>query len=243
LWTSLDTATPTLAGRLDWAVDAWSDIAARLLDPTADYPCHFGAQGQQQGHNHFTVVDREHAGAYGVPVLARTLRRFHELARSGPKRQSLIALIGPPDPDATLANHHARFWSLLRELHAEDAVPWPTDAPVDPDDPTWQWCFDGEPWFLFVGSPAYRARRSRRLGGCLTVVFQTRRVFDGLGGNTPAGQAAKRRIRARLAVYDDVPAHPYLGDPASSSTHKWRQYALPDDQGTVAARCPYATDR
>jgi hypothetical protein len=54
-------------------------------------------------------------------------------------------------------------------------------------------------------------------------------VFEGLGGSTIAGQAAKRLIRERLDRYDAVPAHLHLGDPERSSQHKWRQYALPDD--------------
>jgi uncharacterized protein (TIGR02246 family) len=64
----------------------------------------------------------------------------------------------------------------------------------------------------------------------------------GASGSTPAGRAAKKRIRSRLATYDDVPAHPFLGDPAFSSTHKWRQYALPDSQVVTIAACPPRED-
>jgi len=238
LWTEPEAAARMLRGRLDWALQDWAAIAAQLTDPVDDYPCYFGTQGQQRGHNWYTVVDSRYPAEFGVPVLAGTLLRFRELAHSGPKRQSLIVLVGPPDPRATLSDHHAMFWSLLDQLGTEDRFPWPDEVPADPADPKWQWCFGGEPWFLFAGSPAYKARRSRQLGNSLTVVLQTRRVFQGLSGSTAAGRAAKQRIRSGLRTYDDVPSHPFLGDPAFSSTYKWRQYALPDDQDTTSAACP-----
>jgi FPC/CPF motif-containing protein YcgG len=71
-----------------------------------------------------------------------------------------------------------------------------------------------------------------------------RRVFDGLSGSSPAGKAAKARIRQGLDAYDEVGIHPHLGDPNASSTHKWRQYVLPDDDHIVApGACPFAVPK
>jgi FPC/CPF motif-containing protein YcgG len=149
--------------------------------------------------------------------------------------------VGPPRPAYHLDADIARFWSLLALLTAHDPTPWPVDRPSDPRDPAWQWCFAGEPWFTFMCSPAYRARLSRNLGPCLTLIFQTRRVFDGLSGESVAGQAAKARIRSSLLAYDRVPAHPHLGGAGASSSFKWRQYALPDDQTELPPEnCPWA---
>jgi FPC/CPF motif-containing protein YcgG len=224
---------------LEWLAEAYSTISEKLLDPALEYPCHFGVQGQQLGHNWFTAVDAGRPG-YGVDTLAATLLAFRARAREGPRRQSLIAFVGPPEPAATLAAEHARFWALLGTLTARDPAPWPDAYPRDTTDPGWRWCFAGDPWFVFAASPAYRARRSRNLGPCLTVVFQTDRVFQGLAGTTTAGRAAKRVIRARLASYDLVPPHPHLGDQQLSSVHKWRQYALPDDQEILRPEgCPF----
>ncbi|WP_405616616.1 YqcI/YcgG family protein [Streptomyces sp. NBC_01508] len=224
---------------LDWLPDVYTTFAQTLLSPSA-YPCHFGVQGQQRGHNWFAAVDSRLPESHGVPALAHTLLAFREQAWSGPKRQSLVVFVGPPDPDAELAYHHAQFWQLLRDLSALDPAPWPDSVPHRADDPDWQWCFAGEPWFVFASSPGYRARRSRDLGPCLTLVFQTGRVFQGIGGSTVAGQAAKRRVRGRLEEYDGIGPHPALGDPDFSSQYKWRQYALPDDQTVPAGPvCPF----
>lgn len=241
LWSALQQPqTDVPAGLPGWVPYAYEAFTAKLLDQERAYPCHFGVQGQQRGNNWFTIFDASFPGEHGVRALGDALLEFRERARRGPRRQTLVVLAGPPEPHAELAGHRAAFWALLRELSAIDTEPWPEGLPTDTADPAWQWCFAGEPWFTFMASPGYRHRESRNLGPCLTLVFQTRRVFEGLGGSTVAGQAAKQRIRAHLERYDKVPPHPFLGDPMYSSVHKWRQYALPDDQSVgTAEKCPF----
>jgi FPC/CPF motif-containing protein YcgG len=232
----------------DWlpATFASFDQTMHAVDPV--YPCHFGVRGQIAGNNWFAAVDERGIPAYRVADLARTLVTFRERAWSGPKRQSLVVFVGPPghhaahrrQPSDDLADDTARFWRLLAELSTYDADPWPPDMPADPHEATWQWCFAGEPWFTFMCSPAYRARASRNVGPCLTLVFQTRRVFDGLSGTSVAGTSAKEQVRQALLAYDSVPVHPHLGVTGSSSRYKWRQYALPDDQRELPADgCPW----
>ena len=222
----------------DWLTPAYVVFTRSVLSLAPDYPCYLGARGQLDGNNSFAALDERADGA--VAQLARSLVTFRRRAWTGPKRQSLIVFVSPPQPPADLDAEFARFWDLLAALHRYDPAPWPVDMPTDPRDPAWQWCFAGEPWFTFMCSPAYRARRSRNVGPCLTLVFQTRRVFDGLSGTSVAGQAAKARIRKRLHAYDAVPPHPHLGDGTSSTRHKWRQYALPDDQAELALdACPW----
>jgi FPC/CPF motif-containing protein YcgG len=224
---------------VDWFPEVYEAFAARMLSRSEDYPCHFGVQGQQRGHNWFSVFDERSPGRYDIPALAGTLRAFQHRARTGPTRQSLVVFAGPPEPVATLAAHHERFWRILADLSFVDSSQWPDGFAADPAHPRWQWCFGGEPWFVFACSPAYRRRRSRDVGPCLTLVLQTARVFEGIGGSTVAGKAAKRLVRQRLARFDSVPVHPHLGDPRMSSEHKWRQYALPDDSTVLAPdRCP-----
>ncbi|MYW17013.1 hypothetical protein GT039_15800 [Streptomyces sp. SID2955] len=242
LWSALEQPQANGPARFPgWFPDAYETFAKKLLDQERAHPCYFGVQGQQRGNNWFTLFDSSFPEEHGVHALADSLVAFREQARRGPKRQTLIVFAGPPEPHAELADHQAAFWTLLRDLSTVDTDPWPEGYPTDTASPAWQWCFAGEPWFTFMASPGYHHRDSRNLGPCLTLVFQTRRVFDGLSGSTVAGQAAKRRIRAALEHYDTVPPHPYLGDPMYSSVHKWRQYALPDDQSVgEPEKCPFA---
>jgi FPC/CPF motif-containing protein YcgG len=165
-------------------------------------------------------------------------------ATEAPGPSGSLPPVAASGPSGRLARDRERFWELLSGLSRLDGHGRPEEVPGDPRDPRWQWCFGGEPWFVFALSPGYAHRRSRRAGPCLTLVFQTRRVFTGLGGATPAGQAAKRRIRAALRAYDGSPPHPHLGDPGGSSTYKWRQYVLPDDQTILPEDgCPFRGHR
>jgi uncharacterized protein len=224
----------------DWLSAAYAAFNAVLLGTAEQHPCYFGVQGQQRGDNWFWAFDERLPDTNGAATLAAALVVFQQRAWTGAKRQSLVVFAGPPEPEPTLERHHAVFWQVLQALTTHDPAPWPARQPTDPRDPAWQWSFAGEPWFVFAGSPAYMARRSRNLGSCLTLVFQTRRVFDGLAGSTAAGKAAKRRIRERLVSYDALAPHPHLGNPLHSSTFKWRQYALPDDQRTLPEdACPF----
>src|SRR5262245_30411316 len=192
----------------DWLSHACSAYTARLTDDKDLYPCHFGVTGQERGHTWFTAVDHGQPHRYGVDALVESLLAFREIAWSGPARQSIVVFVGPPAAVPDLAADHAAFWSLLRQLSDRDPADWPSDRPRDTTDPNWQWCFAGEPWFTFVCSPGYVNRRSRNLGPCLTIVFQTRRVFEGLSGSTRTGQLAKQAVRQRLLSYDAVPPHP-----------------------------------
>lgn len=229
----------------DWFTGAHAKFRDILLDD-AGYPCHFGVNGERAEHNWFAALDASRPG-FGVAELAQALRDYYLLARTGPARQSLVVLVGPPDPQPDLERDAARFWQVLSQLSAQDVDPWPAGRPTDSGEPSWQWCFAGQPWFVFGASPAYRDRRSRAVGPCLTLVFQlVERVFEGLSGSSIAGKAAKGQIRRRLADYDTAPAHPHLGDAQYSSTYKWRQYFLPDDDRILPERAcpwqPHATD-
>lgn len=235
---ALPPAGPPAPG--DWLPAAAGTFADALVRADPPYPCDFGARAQRLGHNRATALDARDAAGLGLAALADSLRVFAGLAASGPPRQSLVVFCGPPPGTPDLAADRYRFWTVLEGLSGLDSAGWPASVPDDPIDPRWQWSFGGEPWFVFALSPAYAARRSRAVTTCLTLVFQTGRVFTGLGGSTAAGRRAKRRIRAALAAYDAVPAHPHLGDAERSSSAKWRQYLLPDDQSVYPAdTCPY----
>ncbi len=226
-----------------WADGARENFVTRLLDDAAPgYPCHFGVRAQQQGRNAFAAFDRGDSSSAGIERLAQVLLRFYERTRSGPRRTSLVVFVGPPEPQPSLERDRGEFWRILGALREHDPRPWPADQPADAADRRWQWCFNGEPWFVIACSPAYRARRSRNLGPCLTIVFQTLRVFEGLSGSTTPGKLAKQRIRAQLERYDLVGPHPHLGDSQQSSFFKWRQYSLPDDQATLPPEaCPFTS--
>lgn len=242
LWTADQMAAEAASSEppWDWLEPTYQAFTSTLLDEDQKFPCVFGVSAQSHGHNSFTAVDSRMPCAYGIEAMAASLRTFRERAWQGPRRQSLIVFIGPPDEQHDLARDGTRFWRLLADLSAHDEAPWPDGSPRDPRDPKWEWCFAGEPWFTFMCSPAYVVRRSRNIAPCLTVIFQTRRIFDGLFGNTPPGQIAKKTVRDRLIAYDGQPPHPHLGSAEQQCDYKWRQYVMPDDLEVLPVdKCPF----
>lgn len=231
-------------GLPDWVRRAYGEFHARLTD-TDDYPCHFGVQAQRSGHNWFAAVARD-PGRADAEALGRALLSYAERSRSGPRRQSFVIFAGPPsspsaeDGSGSGATAAACFWRILSALSSIDPAPWPAGYSQDTKDPDWQWCFGGAPWFVFAGSPANAVRRSRDFGGCLVLVFQTMRVFEGLLDTKRSWHAAKDRIRASLERYDTLPIHPHFGALTDEASYRWRYAVLPDDQQVAPAEgCPF----
>ena len=215
--------------------DAYASFRRILLAEHPPFPCHFGVDGELRDANRYAYVDEETREA--LPAM---LERFLEVAsRPARDRMSLVVFAGPPEAGLPLEEYRRRFWELLVFLHERDPEPWPEAVPRDPAHPRWEFSFAGQPLFVFGSCPAYRRRRSRNLGECLVLIFQSKVVFAGIGGETPAGRAAKRKIRQRLLAYDAVPPYPDLGSADHSSLSKWRQYFPSDDEEPVGGACPF----
>ena len=218
-----------------WLQEAYETYRDVILDPA--FPCYFGTKAEERDRMRFCCVrdgEQDH--------LPDVLRAFLAHSREHPRHRSVLIVFYEPDGrPRTLAEDEARFWELLRWLHERDREPWPDDVPTDPSDPHWEYCFAGEAMFVFPCSPAYRSRRSRRMGPYYMVCFQPRRVFYGVESGSPAGQRARERIWARVRDWDAVEPHPELehmayGDP---EMREWKQYVLPDDNTPLRGRCPF----
>jgi FPC/CPF motif-containing protein YcgG len=219
-------------------------VLRAIFDDQADpYPCHFAAQGEQLATNYYTYLDISPAGRLAddeVAALADAMRGFLRLPRAEPRhRLSLLCLAGPPG-EHTFAAYRERYWQILRRLLRYDTAAWPERVPTDPGDPRWHLCFGGEPLFAFGACPGYLPRRSRVLGDCLVLVFQPLSVFSDMSGGVPLGRAAKRRIRAALGRYENVPLIADTGDGISSTSEKWKQYFPDVDGEPIRGRCPLA---
>jgi uncharacterized protein len=222
-----------------WLRSSVTRYRERMLDDTDPYPCHFGVRGERLAVNRYAFVD---AAPDAIRRLGDVLVSFAELQSGDPTEVKRTLVVFAQEPvGRDRAAQSAAFWALLQGLHAVDQDPWPANVPSDPADPRWEFCFAGQPWFVIATSPAETLRRSRRIANHPVYFFQVKRIFADLGGETPAGRAAKRLIRRRLAAYDGVAAPVVLGDPAHSSSSKWRQYVLPasPDGDAAGERCPF----
>lgn len=198
-----------------------------------DYPCHFGRQALERGQLLTT-----YAGKDDLEPLAHALEFFLDntpRVRGG--RHALCAFIQSP-AGSTHEDYDRGFWQVLQYLHDHDPKPWPAALPTTPQDPGWEFCFNGEAMFVFAAVPTHVLRASRNLGRHLVMIFQPRSVFLDIAGGTPAGALARSRIRERLDAWDLSRPHPSMGDYGDPSNFEWRQYFIPDDDSDLHQVCP-----
>lgn len=219
----------------EWFIRCLETFHTIVTDP--EYPCYFGSAAAHRGELYYTISDpcTQH-------LLARTLQNFLANARLVPDERRNLTVFFPPDAlPLAHSEYERRFWSVLRALHQADASPWPDSVSVDPDQANWEFCFAGEPVFVFCAAPSYRLRSSRNLGPGMLMLMQPRRSFFGIEGHTRAGIQARNKTRERLEKWDQMPVHPDLGVYGESDNREWRQYVLPDGNSPVTGTCPFAT--
>ena len=202
------------------------------------FPCFFGKASVEEGRPLYAFV-----GSTTQPDSLASLRdallEYLDVYEAHGDRVSFAVFFKPPEASLTEAAWHERFWHVLQYLHVEDPEPWPEDIPTDPDDPYWEFCFGGEPIFPTARAPFYDDRQSRYCPVGLEVTFQPRTIFEGITGDTQAGQNARDEIRSRLEEYDDAACpHADLGEWGQEGDREWPQYLLNEDDAQAPERCP-----
>jgi amino acid adenylation domain-containing protein len=201
----------------------------------AEYPCHFGRNALHLGELFGTWVGDDG----DLSAMRDDLAAFLDATRPFAHRRMALSAFFAPAPAAGHAEHGRRFWTVLRRLCDADDRPWPDEIPTAPEHNRWEFSFHGVPMFVFAATPTHIARRSRNLGPGLVMLFQPRNVFAGIEGGSPAGIVARRRIRERLAAWDAVEPHPFMGDYGDLSNFEWKQYYITDaDGGAMYEACP-----
>lgn len=213
-----------------WWSEAYRRYRETLEQP--EYPCFFGQAAERRGEM-FYAFDGDRA-----EVARATMRRFVALGRDAALVRHSLAMFCAPDPaPASHAEFLQRFWRILRQLHDADDAPM---QPADPDDPLWEFSFDGRKMFVVGTSPTYRRRRSRAIGREIVLLFQPREVFIDPATGAPISADIRRQIHARMLAYDGMPVHPDIGFYGDPRNREWKQYCLPDDNAPVGGRCPFA---
>lgn len=223
----------------------WQRIAFELLsekvgDKADTFPCIPGRQGflTDQLRISFAGDPREEGTPEEVGLL---LSEYGKISRNTGRYASLLVIFDTPED---LAEHYSveayeeLFWSFLNRLSGCDPKDMPEDMPEDPEHYKWEFCFDGEPYFILCATPAHEARQSRSFPFFM-LAFQPRWVFEGLNDSTAFGRNMSRLIRKRLEAYDEAPLHPRLGWYGGKDNLEWKQYFLRDDE-TQVSKCPFS---
>ncbi|WP_281658435.1 YqcI/YcgG family protein [Halobacillus sp. Cin3] len=203
------------------------------------YPCVPGIQGYTNGMLRFGFLEDPRSSS-ASEQLGELLKSYGEVSRQTGSYTSLVVFCDTRallKDQLEIKDYENVFWSLLNQTHALDEKEWPEDISQDPEDPSWEFCFHGEPYFAFCATPAHTKRNSRCFPSLL-LAFQPRWVFENINDSTTYGRRLKNVIRKRLLDYDDLPAHPALKWYGQEDNHEWEQYFLRDDD-TSLPQCPF----
>ncbi|QGQ99656.1 hypothetical protein EHS13_34740 [Paenibacillus psychroresistens] len=223
----------------NWQLQAYNDFAAMLNDDENAYPCIPGKQGFLADHLRFGFIPDPNSEA-ASRELASLLMQYGQISRETGKYASLVVFTQPLEgvQKKSIEEYEHVFWELMNKVNSYDQKAWPPEVSRDPSQASWEFCFDGNPYFIFCATPAHTIRKSRHFSSLL-LAFQPRWVFADINDSTPFGLKIKKAIRSRLVEYDGIPAHPSLNWYGQKDNLEWKQYYLRDDD-QVPAQCPFA---
>lgn len=221
-----------------WQQSAYTDFSDMMCDEQHPYPCVPGKQGFQRDMLRFGFADDPRTPG-SIEQTALLLKEYGEISRDTGNYASLVVFFQSDGVEGAGINHYQDlFWSVLNKVHHLDETPWPEGIAEDPHHHSWEFCFDGEPYFAFCATPAHSIRKSRHFP-CFMIAFQPRWVFDEINSSTAFGQKLKKVIRKRLVEYDEIDAHPSLKWYGEEDNHEWKQYFLSDDDSSLS-KCPFS---
>lgn len=214
----------------DWKLKAYDSYKEKLR--ASDFPCFFGQTGEIRGEMIYAFLSWGSREQFAVEM-----HEFVALLETPDyKRCSLVAFFEPDPALTTHANFVDRFWEMLQMLHDKDPHPACSSTP---EDPLWEFSFEGSEMFVVGSSPTYKQRRSRNLGPGIVLIFQPRHLFIDPATSEPIAPEIRRRIHKRMLTYDGMTVHPDIGFYGQLENREWKQYALPDDNSPVTGRCPF----
>jgi FPC/CPF motif-containing protein YcgG len=217
-----------------WKLQAYESYRTKLQ--AANFPCFFGQAGEIRGEMIYTFISQHFPQQF-----VRDMQEFVTLLDTAEyERCSLVAFC---EPDPKITTHAAfvdRFWGLLQMLHEHDRHP---ALERTPNDPLWEFSFEGCEMFVVGSSPTYIQRRSRNLGPGIVLIFQPRRLFIDPATSQPIAAEVRHRIHRRMLAYDEMSVHPDIGFYGQPTNREWKQYALPDDNSPETGSCPFHTRR
>ncbi|WP_446743576.1 YqcI/YcgG family protein [Silvibacterium acidisoli] len=213
-----------------WKLKAYNDYRAKLRE--TGYPCFFGQTAEIRGEMIYTFVSFD-----SLKPFVRNMSQFVHLIQTRDHERSSLVAFFKPDPGLTDHTQFTyRFWSALQFLRDHDEA---STTHREPEDPLWEFSFDGCEMFVVGASPTYRQRGSRNLGDGMVLIFQPRVLFIDPETSEPISGEVRRRIHKRMLTYDGMPVHPDIGLYGQDTNREWKQYVLADDNSPEDGRCPF----
>ncbi|KOP66433.1 hypothetical protein AMS62_15215 [Bacillus sp. FJAT-18019] len=224
----------------EWQREAITRLAEKMTDRSAKFPCIPAVQGHAKNHFRYGFIQKGEAQE-AAEQLALMLGEFGSRSRELGPYTSLVVWIRTEPSRENLEGieyYERLFWQLLSRTTEYDTEPWPAELPEDPADHLWEFCYAGEPYFVYCGTPAHELRHSRH-SPYMMLAFTPRWVLKQFNARVRQAEHTKVMIRKRLAEYDPVPPHPDLKFYGAEDNYEWKQYFLRDNT-TSLLKCPFA---
>lgn len=222
-----------------WQQSAYNDFAATIADEANTFPCVPARMGFLSNHLRYSFVG-DSREEQSINLLAQCLKEYAKVSRSCGKYTTLTVFFHTPLDmleSFKVEDYQQLFWSVLNHLTNIDEVAWPEEIPTDPVHNEWEFCFNGEPYFISCATPAHKLRKSRHFS-TLLMAIQPRWIFNDINDSTAFGQKMKKLIRQRIVDYDQIPGHPDLKWYGQEDSYEWKQYFLSDDNQSPS-KCPF----
>jgi uncharacterized protein len=194
-----------------WESTALEKFEAKITDKEKPFPCIPATIG-------FTL-DQLRYGFVGDPRSSTTINEvsllFSEYTIKSKEFGNFTSLIvfydTPQDLKATynVEMFEKLFWNQLSGLNEKDTKDWPDDIPQDPDNPLWEFCYNGEKYFMYCASPSHQKRLSRHFDYFMLAITP-RWVLQEFSKVESFANNMKGMIRKRLENYDSIQIHPDL---------------------------------
>ena len=118
----------TLGAVPDWGPACLDDLVDALLSNESPFPCTFAVAAAKKRTLRFSFVDDLDDQETWHP-LVDVIRTYLDTYQSLSSDTSLIVFFRPQARVRSLAEYHAKFWSVLQFLHEQDPERWPEAVP------------------------------------------------------------------------------------------------------------------
>lgn len=223
-----------------WQQSAYTDFAATIADEANTFPCVPARMGFLSNHLRYSFVG-DPREEQSIKKLAQCLKEYAKFSQTYGKYTTLAVFFHTPNDMLNhfkVTDYQQLFWTILNNLTKIDDIEWPEEIPTDPTHTEWEFCFNGNPYFISCATPAHKLRRSRHFS-TLLMAIQPRWIFEEINDTTAFGQKLKKLVRQRIADYDALPGHPDLKWYGQEDSYEWKQYFLSDDNHSPS-KCPFS---
>ncbi|KAK5946821.1 hypothetical protein PMZ80_000965 [Knufia obscura] len=224
-----------------WQGLAYQDFKTAIMARESGlktFPCIYATMGYRADEHRYVFLKSDNpAEPQNIRLIAPALRSYLSMSPTLGPNTSLVIICAPSEKEKTVEEYNDSFWDMLRGLRITDPKPWPKDVPESVDSEKWTFCYNGEPVFPVMLTPAHMQRWSRHMSVPI-IALQPKWVLDKLLSTPEKREAATGKVRKLLKEYDQIDISPDLTSYGQPGTSEARQLCLLDENET--ASCPYS---